>query len=152
MTAPIDAPAPSPPPTAVPTASTRITIGSADDWVRRTVTAGEAIDAEHGALFVDAATGEGELWAIGASPFFGGYSWSPGGRYVLAQARVEQRVIDREGGTAYHWSWGGKTSGGPVVFAVEAAEHLVPDHPGRGVRLRSRLTKRGLPRKREDTS
>ena len=41
---------------------------------------------------------------------------------------------------AYLEPWGGKTSCGPVVFAVEAAEHLVPDHLGRGVRLRSRLS------------
>ena len=36
--------------------------------------------------------------------------------------------------------WGGKTSCGPPVFAVEAAKHVAPDYSGRGARLDSGLS------------
>lgn len=100
-----------PPPdiaTLAPPGSILISVGAADHWEHRTVARGDSLDAEHGILFVDAASGAGELWAvsdsslrIGLLPF--GYSSSPGGRFVLSRFLWERLLADRESGVTYNW-------------------------------------------------
>ncbi len=97
-----------PPRASATPAASPVTVSAADDWEHRVMVRGDSLDAEHGMLFVDAASGDSELWAVnGSAPSFG-YSSSPGGRFVLARSVLirlgsEELLADRESGVTYRW-------------------------------------------------